>query len=121
MNMPPASSRDEAPVRPTIAVVAVHGVGDYARGASARAVADLLLRTGDDGADGPRYTAFHETPVRIPTKPAVVGPRSRPHTLKRLRRSIFTEQSDYVRTQQARRRTRRDDRSADLPEHQFMR
>src|SRR6185312_10744510 len=45
----------------------------------------------------------------------------RPHTLKRLRRSIFTEQSDYLRTQQARRSSRRDDRSADLPEHQFMR
>jgi hypothetical protein len=39
----------DPPERPTIAVVAVHGVGDHAPGESARYVMELLLRLRHDG------------------------------------------------------------------------
>ncbi len=56
---------------PTIALVAVHGVGDHLPGASAHAVADLLLRQRHpDGS--PRYTSFGEEKVRLPVRPAAM-------------------------------------------------
>ena len=57
---------------PAIAVVAVHGVGDHKPGASAHAIADLLLRLRYRGGAS-RYTPFTEKPLRVPTRPAVVG------------------------------------------------
>ena len=104
--------------RPTIAVVAVHGVGEHAPASSAHAVADLLLRLEDRNAA--QYTAFHERPLRVPTKPAVVHPEMRSSRDAPVTRSMFTEQSDYVLSQQRKDAVRRPDAAA-LPEHQFMR
>lgn len=82
---------------PSIAVVAVHGVGEQEPGASARALADLLLRLRHPNG-APRYTSFAARELRIPARPAVVEP-PRPATIadaKKARRSIFTEQSDML-------------------------
>lgn len=57
---------------PTIAVIAVHGIGDQPPRSSARAIADLLLRL--RGRDNSRYTTFSEKPIRVPVHPARVGP-----------------------------------------------
>ncbi len=114
---PPTSSARGAD-RPTIAVVAVHGVGEHAPSSSAHSVADLLLRLQDR--DAAQYTAFHERPLRVPTKPAVVHPEPHSSRAEPVRRSIFTEQSAYVLEQQTKDAVRRSD-AGGLPEHQFMR
>jgi hypothetical protein len=49
-----------------IAVIAVHGVGHHEPFASARAIADLLLRTPRDRS--PDYTSFTETEIQIATR-----------------------------------------------------
>jgi hypothetical protein len=63
-----------APQRPhpTIAVVAVHGVGDHEPGASAHAVADLLLRQRNPDGSA-RYTSFGEEKVRLPVRRAATS------------------------------------------------
>ena len=81
---------------PSIAVVAVHGVGEHERGASARSIADLLLRLRHTNGDV-QYTSFRETPIRIPTHPAVVAPK--PKVTKR--GSLFDELSHYLRDELA--------------------
>ena len=66
--------------RPTVAVVAVHGVADQAPNSSAEAIAGLLL---EHGGGGSAYTAAHEIMLHIPTRRAVVtdsGTGSRPRT-----------------------------------------
>lgn len=66
---------------PRVAVVAVHGVADQEPRASARTIADLLLslwrdetgaytRCGQENA----YTPFHEVPIHVPVRPAIVIP-----------------------------------------------
>ena len=77
---------------PSIAVVAVHGVGEHERGASARSIADLLLRLRYGDADA-QYTSFRENALRIPTRPVVVAPQ--PATTKR--NALFDELSHYLR------------------------
>ena len=57
---------------PAIAIVAVHGVGDHEPGASAHAVADLLLRQRHPDGSA-RYTSFGEEKVRLPVRPADLG------------------------------------------------
>ena len=104
---------------PTIALVAVHGVGDHQPGAAARAVADLLLRL--RGSAGSRYSSFVERSVRIPTKPARVNPRSAPNVAPDLRRSIFAEQHAFLRTQLQYGGAAARDREEDSPDHQLMR
>ena len=81
---------------PSIAVVAVHGVGEHERGSSARSIADLLLRLRHPNDDA-QYTSFRENALRIPTRPAVVAPK--PKTTKR--GSIFDELSHYLRDELA--------------------
>src|SRR5690242_16388652 len=49
---------------PHVAVVAIHGVGHHESGASASAVADLLLGVGD--AAGPLYEPFTTRRLQIP-------------------------------------------------------
>jgi hypothetical protein len=67
--------------RPTVAVVAVHGVGRHEPGASARAIANLLLAL-DADPDHAAYTPFRECPVHIRTRP--LDPRAvRPRDLRR--------------------------------------
>jgi hypothetical protein len=125
------------PVRPTIAVVAVHGVGQHAPGDSARQVMELLLRLRHDGeALENRYTSFRESPVSIPVRPAHVSPRSAPEELSpqgtppdggdKSATSAgvpwaerFREQSDYVAHRHAGRG--RFDRTTDGLDFQFMR
>jgi hypothetical protein len=75
---------------PTIALVAVPGSGDARSGVAARSLADLLLRL--QGRGNSRYSSFVERPVRIPTKPARVNPRSAPNVAPDPRRSIFSAQ-----------------------------
>jgi hypothetical protein len=104
---------------PTIALVAIPGPGDQAPGAAARTVADLLLRLRSDG--GSRYASFVEHPVRIPTKPARVNPRSAPNVGPDLRRSIFAEQHPFLRTQLQYGGAAARDREEDSPDHQLMR
>src|ERR671932_2614904 len=108
-----------SPRRPTIAVVAVNGVGDHQPGAAARAVADLLLRL--RGEQGSRYTSFAERTVRIPVKPARVNPRSAPNVAPDLRQSIFAEQHPFLRTQLEYAGAAARDREEDSPDHQLMR
>ena len=57
---------------PAVAVVAVHGVGDHEPGASAHAIADLLLRQRHPDGSA-RYTSFGEEKVRLPVRPADLG------------------------------------------------
>jgi hypothetical protein len=104
---------------PTIAVVAVPGAGDHEPGASARAVADLLLRL--RACDGSRYASFVEHAVRIPTNPARVNPRSAPNVAPDLQRSIFGEQHAFLRTQLQYGGAAARDREEDSPDHQLMR
>jgi hypothetical protein len=104
---------------PTIALVAVPGAGDHEPRAAARAVADLLLRLESRG--GSRYSSFVERPVRIPTKPARVNPRSAPNVAPDLRRSIFAEQHPFLRTQLQYGGAAARDREEDSPDHQLMR
>lgn len=56
--------------RPSIAVVAVHGVADQQPRESAGAIANLLLGIWRGGKSV--YTSFREVPVRIPTRPVQV-------------------------------------------------
>ena len=104
---------------PSIALVAVPGPGDQPPGAAARAVADLLLRL--RSCEGSRYSAFVERPVRIPTKPARVNPRSAPNVAPDLRRSVFGEQHPFLRTQLQYGGAAARDREEDSPDHQLMR
>ncbi|MDQ3996498.1 MAG: hypothetical protein M3303_05720 [Gemmatimonadota bacterium] len=104
---------------PTIAVVAVPGPGDHEPGASARAVADLLLRV--RACDGSRYASFIEHAVRIPANPARVNTRSAPNVAPDLRRSIFGEQHAFLRTQLQYGGIAARDREEDSPDHQLMR
>jgi anti-sigma-K factor RskA len=104
---------------PTIALVAIPGAGDHAPGAAARAVADLLLRL--RSCAGTRYGSFVEHPVRIPTKPTRVNPRSAPNVAPDLRRSIFAEQHAFLRTQLQYGGAAARDREEDSPDHQLMR
>ncbi|MFN2567630.1 MAG: hypothetical protein ABR499_21760 [Gemmatimonadaceae bacterium] len=104
---------------PTIALVAVHGVGDPRPGSAARAVADLLLRV--RGCRGSRYSSFVERAIRIPTKPARVNPRSAPNVPPDLRPSIFAEQHTFLRTQLQYAGAAARDREEDSPDHQLMR
>ena len=104
---------------PTIALVAVPGAGDHEPGTAARAVADLLLRL--RSCEGNRYSSFVERPVRIPTKPARVNPRSAPNVAPDLRRSIFAEQHAFLRTQLQYGGVAARDREEDSPDHQLMR
>ena len=57
--------------RPSIAVVAVHGVADQQPHESAGAIANLLLRVTRGGTSA--YTSFRELPLRIPTAPVEVS------------------------------------------------
>ncbi|MDQ3949059.1 MAG: hypothetical protein M3282_01815 [Gemmatimonadota bacterium] len=104
---------------PTIALLAVPGVGDYEPGGAARAVADLLLRLRSCG--GSRYASFVERAVRIPTNPARVNSRSAPNVAPDLRRSIFAEQHPFLRTQLQYGGAAARDREEDSPDHQLMR
>src|SRR5689334_9100961 len=81
---------------PSIAVVAVHGVGEHEPGSSARSIADLLLRLRYGDADA-MYTSFRENALRIPVRPAVVS--QQPATAKR--NSLFDELSHYLRDELA--------------------
>ena len=54
------------PAAKNIAVIAVHGVGRHEPFASARAIADLLLRTPRDRS--PDYTSFTEEEIQIATR-----------------------------------------------------
>ena len=104
---------------PTIALVAVPGPGDDRTGVAARAVSDLLLRLRQHG--GSRYSSFVERPVRIPTKPACVNPRSAPNVAPDLRPSLFAEQHPFLRTQLEYAGAAARDREEDSPDHQLMR
>jgi hypothetical protein len=104
---------------PTVAVVAIPGPGDHEPAAAARAVADLLLRL--RSCKGSRYSSFVERPVRIPTGPARVNPRSAPNVAPDLRRSIFAEQHAFLRTQLQYGAAAARDREEDSPDHQLMR
>lgn len=104
---------------PTIALVAVPGPGAHEPGAAARTVADLLLRLRSCG--GSRYSSFVERPVRIPTQPARVNPRSAPNVAPDLRRSTFAEQHPFLRTQLQYGGAAARDREEDSPDHQLMR
>jgi hypothetical protein len=61
--------------RRRIAVIAVHGVADQPPGASADAIAKLLLNVrGPAGTpDVPRYPSFRESAVRIPARPPTLS------------------------------------------------
>jgi hypothetical protein len=59
------------PAPERLAVVAVHGVADQAPGATARALADMLLRL--DGNGTGTYAPCVETGLRIPVTPVVVN------------------------------------------------
>ena len=68
--------QDSSTGRPHIAVVAVHGIGDHEAGASARGIADLLLRlrqTTTHESEN-RFTSFKRSDVAIPVKKAYVSP-----------------------------------------------
>src|SRR5688572_3257617 len=104
---------------PTIALIAVPGVGDHEPGAAARAVADLLLRLRGDA--GSRYSSFVDRTVRIPTKPACINPRSAPNVAPALRRSLFAEQHPSLRPQLQYGGAAARDREEDSPDHQMMR
>jgi hypothetical protein len=112
------SSQRQAPI-PTIAVVAVPGAGDHAPGRSAGVVADLLLRL--RSWEGTRYGSFVERPMRIPTRPARVNPRSAPNVAPDLRWSMFAEQHPFLRTQLQYGGAAARDREEDSPDHQLMR
>jgi hypothetical protein len=75
---PPGATQGTASApgeRRRIAVIAVHGVADQPPGASADAVAKLLLNVrGPAGSpDVPRYPSFRETTVRIPARPPTLS------------------------------------------------
>jgi hypothetical protein len=74
-----------------VAVVAVHGVGARDAGASAHAIADLLLNL--DGTDAPPYRAFAETALRIRTRRVEAHAEPSPPR----RRSFFDERSRLLR------------------------
>jgi hypothetical protein len=62
--------------RPRIAVIAVHGVADQKPGASADAVAKLLLTLPPPAAAcSARYSSFREISVRIPARPLTLSAR----------------------------------------------
>lgn len=73
-------AKEEGPV----AVLAVHGVGRHISGASAEAVADLLLSIGrekgpgqepSDAASAPPYSGFVSTPIEVPLRRVESSPR----------------------------------------------
>src|SRR5437660_11229521 len=60
--------------RQRVAVVAVHGIGDHEPGASAKSIAELLLRLRQGRDDGEnRFTSFKRFDVTIPVAPAFVS------------------------------------------------
>jgi hypothetical protein len=71
----PAVGPVVAPPPPKVAVIAVHGVGYHAPGASANAMADLLLSLPSpltSPMDAPRsYSAFEADTIQVPVQPAV--------------------------------------------------
>lgn len=91
---PPASPR-------SVAVVAVHGVGQQRPGESARAMADLLLRLRTPEGTA-RYSAMRELPLRLPTHPVRVSPRPEVGRLDTpVSTSRWREQSDALAQQLA--------------------
>ena len=60
-----------------VAIIAVHGVGHHEPRASAKAMADMLLRT--PRGEQSRYTSFREVDVQLPTR-RVDASSSRSHT-----------------------------------------
>jgi hypothetical protein len=75
--------------RPTVAVVAVHGVADQAAGSSAHAIAGLLLQSGE----GRNYTPAHEVTLHIPVARAEV-PSAGPPTPAPRRTTLFDDEGD---------------------------
>jgi hypothetical protein len=64
----------------TVAVVVVHGIGDQRSKSSARSVADLLLRLRAN--QNSQYTTFSEKQIRVPVRPAHVGPAGGSDTIE---------------------------------------
>ena len=123
ISLPGPIIAEPPPPRPTIAIVAVHGVADQPPRDSAGAVANLLLRLWRGGAS--LYTSFREVPIRIPTKPAVV---SNPAEAEQASRSTFRMEDRPGYLQQHMQAARADATMAeaaatvpDVPDHQFMR
>jgi hypothetical protein len=79
----------------TIAVVAVHGIGDQPPRSSARSIADLLLRLRIGSGENSLYTTFGERPIRVPVRPARVGdgPGPYPHEHAFMREQLIDYQS----------------------------
>jgi hypothetical protein len=67
-----------------IAVIGVHGVGHHEPGATAKAMADLLLSLPANDHDTPRYfTSFQSVGIQLPLQPLAVYPpaeEDKPHT-----------------------------------------
>src|SRR5262245_33524254 len=90
---------DPAARRPHVAVVAVHGIGDHEAGASARSIAQLLLRVRQrNRADENRYTSFRSVGLDIPVKKAYVstGTHAGSRNWMARLRARFQERSDSV-------------------------
>ena len=87
-------SRNE---RAHIAVVAVHGIGEHEPNASAKSIADLLLRLRHDETNGTenRYTSFRRSELAIPVRRAFTQPEREPEE-KRTWRNSFRERSEEL-------------------------
>src|SRR6185503_4888356 len=90
---------DPATRRPHVAVVAVHGIGDHDAGASARSIAQLLLRLRQPHlSEDNRYTSFKSVGLAIPLKKAHIASDThvRSRSWVRELRAAFQERSDAV-------------------------